>query len=113
MENENSQLQNLMNYTIFHIGLYITLLGIIIGVPALSNDIHFIKIPFICFLIAGACGGVIASNIPEHKNFSSFSQERIGVLGLKIFKYKTWAALEHLSFWIATLWIAIQFVIKN
>jgi len=113
MENsnsENSQLSNLMSYTIFHIGAYITLLGIIIGFSSKNLDETFFTPPFICYLLAGICGGIIASNIPEYPSFIKFSQTKIGFWGVKLFKYKTWALIEHLAFWVGTLWIALGFI---
>ena len=110
---ENSQLQNLMSYTIFHIGAYITLLGIIIGFANKSLNENFFKVPFLCYLIAGICGGIIASNIPEYSSFNEFANSKIGFWIFNVFKYKTWAFVEHLTFWIGTLWIALTFIFRG
>lgn len=111
---ENSQLQNLMSYTVFHIGVYISLLGVILGAGITDKiDFSIFRIPFILYLTAGACGGIIASNIPEHQTFKYFEQQKIGVWGWKIFKYKVWARIEHGAFWIGTLLIAIPFIFKG
>lgn len=108
---ENSQLQNLMNYTVFHIGAYISLLGVILGIGTITNiNTVFFKVSFICYLIAGACGGVIASSIPEYASFTEFSSVKIGFWRMRIFRYKTWAFIEHFVFWIGTLWIALTFI---
>ena len=111
MNMENSQLQNLMSYTVFHIGVYISLLGVILG-GGISGKLNYkiFRIPFAFYLIAGACGGVIASSIPEFNDFDKFNETRIGLLGLDLLKYKVWAKIEHISFWIGTLSIAIPFL---
>jgi hypothetical protein len=111
---EDSRLQNLMNYTIFHIGVYISLLGVILG-AGLSDtlDPTFFKFPFICYLLAGVCGGVIASNIPEYVSYTEFACDRLRIIKMRTFKFNIWAHTEHVLFWIGTLWIAGTFIFNG
>ena len=68
VQSESDQLSNLMTYTVFHLGAYITLGAAVIAAGAITNVDHpALRFSLICMLIAGACGGVIASNIPEYK----------------------------------------------
>ncbi|MCD6012706.1 MAG: hypothetical protein K0Q79_2568 [Flavipsychrobacter sp.] len=107
-EKENSQMQNLMAYTVFHIGVYISILGVILGAQiADSINYSFFKVPFAFLLIAGLCGGVIASNIPETDDFDTFKEKKIGPWGMELFKYRVWATVEHVTFWFAVLYIAL------
>jgi hypothetical protein len=109
---EQSQLQNLMSYTIFHIGAYISLAGAIIAAQFVGGlNFCIFRLTFICFLSAGVCGGIIASNIPEYSSFKQFKDDKIGFWGFKIFKYNTWATLEHVLFWGGVLNVALRFIL--
>jgi len=67
MNTEHSQMEQLkllMDYTIFHIGVYITLSGLMVsllGLKAFANRAKAMRCYIIgaltCFLIAGMCGG--------------------------------------------------------
>jgi hypothetical protein len=60
--------------------------------------------------MAEACGGIIASNIPEYSDFEEFSNKRIGLWGRGIFKYRVWATAEHIFFWSGALWVGLQYL---
>jgi protein tyrosine phosphatase (PTP) superfamily phosphohydrolase (DUF442 family) len=99
------QLKLLMDYTKFHIGFYLTFAGI--GVTLVKTNVTglaWLAPSFAGLLLAGICGGVIASNIPLFSGFEAFKSERIGFWHFKWWRYSTWAFLEHLGFWFAVLW---------
>ena len=104
----DDQLQQLFDYTIFHIGLYTTLITVIIAVFAndslnkiyYSNYLSYIKVVLLLFLIAGAAGGLVASSIPFFKDFSTFSQAWIGPWGLEVIPSILCTHIEHTAFWI-------------
>jgi hypothetical protein len=108
---ETDQLANLMTYTVFHIGVYITLGAAVIAGGAIKNLDHWtLKVALGCVLVAGVCGGVIAGSIPEARSWSKFSETRIGPAGLHWFRYCVWAHVEHYSFWLGVLVPAITYL---
>jgi hypothetical protein len=103
----DDQLKQLFDYTKFHIGLYTTLITAIIAVFA--NDtlkrtyesyLPYIKVVIICFLVAGAAGGLVASSIPFFKDFATFSQARLGPWGSELVPSILCTHVEHTAFWI-------------
>jgi hypothetical protein len=121
---ENSQLKMLMDYTLFHIGAYITLstlLVSILGLKAFENKIANSKcclfITLVCFVFAGMCGGIVASNLPFHSDFEKFKQSSIGpFFATKALPSTYWMSAEHVFFWlgvIAALYGLIRTQITN
>jgi hypothetical protein len=107
---EDQQLSTLFTYTTFHIGLYATLTSGLFVVIAYTHEhlsqtlmplLPYAKWTAVFVLVAGAAGGAIASNIPNHKTFESFSAAKLSVFGIPTLKYAAWAHVEHLSFWAA------------
>ena len=111
---ENKQLELLMSYTVFHVGVYVSLIAALIGVGLLTQKTHWLfRWAVGCFLIAGICGAVIGSNIPDHATFESFSKSELGFWGFEIRDFRFWAALEHLAFWAGIGPVAVMFLIKG
>jgi hypothetical protein len=111
-ENLTDQLTHLLSYTIFHIGLYATVVAILIKSRRSTMDDDFRKRlnrTVFFFLVAGACGGVIAGSIPEHKNWEEFESAALGPFGLDrtwlfhAFNYSFWSKMEHGAFWVGVL----------
>lgn len=106
MVEASDQLKLLSDYTLFHIGLYATL------ITALSSLAQFgrarVSPPLIkcaaftvaCFLVAGAAGGAIASNIPNYARFADYDAANLNVFGIPSLTYQTWAHVEHGAFWL-------------
>jgi|SwirhisoilCB1_FD_contig_41_4542069_length_465_multi_1_in_0_out_0_1 hypothetical protein len=70
MAENTSQLKMMMDYTLFHIGAYITLstlLVSILGLKAFEDKIasskYYLFFTLVCFVFAGICGGIVASNL--------------------------------------------------
>ena len=99
------QLKLLMDYTKFHLALYASLVtGLTIWMElkpktAGGNEFWALGFTMICFLIAGAAGGIIGSNIPEFSKFEDFRDAYIGMWRVR-WKYDTWSHIEHYSFWL-------------
>ena len=55
------------------------------------------------FVVAGICGAIICSNLPESKDWADYKGRKIGPWGLAIATYVVWATVEHLAFWIGIL----------
>lgn len=96
----------LMTYTIFHIGTYLTLAAAILaaqnlGGKALNHPI--MRGSMAAFVVAGICGAIVASNLPESSSWSEYAKKKIGPWGLQIATYSVWATIEHLAFWLGVL----------
>ena len=94
---EDPQLKMLFDYTVFHIGLYVTLMGILIAALNLHEGEKrylWLLCPIALLFLAGACGGIVGSNIPEHKDYVSFNKaEKWGST------FEVWIGREHVFFW--------------
>lgn len=120
------QLKLLFDYTKFHIGLYTTLVTLLIALISLgSEELFFLQrislaATTVCFVLAGGCGGILASNIPYYATLGAFRDASFGPRwlwkkhgraatadtgnrGYAMFPRlygPTWATLEHLFFWL-------------
>ena len=110
---DDHQLSTLFDYTKFHIGLYSTLITGLFAIIAFAmhpsdpnGKVLAYLLPYAKFtagfiLVAGAAGGVIASNIPNYKTFEEYKSVRLPIFGIPSFTYFVFAHVEHLAFWIA------------
>ena len=95
-----------MDYTLFHIGAYITLSTLLVTLLGLEGFKHramgmkyFLLLTLVCFVLAGICGGIVASNIPYFTSVDELRQTDIGpFLGVRAPLFR-WTMLEHLFFW--------------
>ena len=105
------QLGLLMDYTVFHIGVYITLGTGILGVEALKKIDHWSLRWAMGFLLAaGLAGGTIAGNIPHYTTFNAFTEAKLSFLGQRFWSYSVWAILEHGFFWTAIVVPSVTFL---
>jgi hypothetical protein len=101
------QLKLLMDYTLFHAGVYITLGGLMVALLGLKSfeDRALKMMPYLyaalgLFLLAGFCAGIIASNIPYHREFGEFTQAWIGPwMATHLVRAQFCMSLEHTAFW--------------
>ena len=101
-------LKLLMDYTIFHIGVYITLSGLMIsllGMKAFEKRAQVMRCYIVsalaCFMIAGMFGGVIAGNIPYFSNFDAFTGAWIGPwFATHVLPASLCMKAEHTAFWV-------------
>lgn len=91
-DHDFDQLKLLFDYTKFHIGLYTTLVTLLIALISFGpGDVllaqkWFLLETTIFFILAGVCGGVVASNIPNYRGMSAFRTANFG---------PTWGARKH------------------
>lgn len=104
-------LEQLFDYTKFHIQVYISLTAIYAG--AINSKL--IKVDPICamlgvgaIMLAGLAGGVIASSITQTVGGSSedFLRKKTGPFNCQWFAGRTWAYAEHTAFWIGLALVA-------
>jgi hypothetical protein len=76
---DGEQRHLLMTYTVFHLGIYLTLIVGIFAVqqalPALATNFLF-KMSLACFMVASVCGAAIGSNIAEFKTWDEYSARK-------------------------------------
>jgi hypothetical protein len=103
----DAQLKLMMDYTLFHIGVYITLSTLLVslmGLKAAEEKIAVLR-PFLTwtlvfFVLAGMCGGVIAGSLPFYESFKHFSNTNIGpFFAVHMLPSRVWMTAEHLLFW--------------
>jgi hypothetical protein len=105
------QLQLLMTYTTFHIGLYVSLITALLSFLTFSpksirRDLYpYMVATLACFVLAGMFGGLIASEIPRHSTYDSFRKELTPYVLEKKWgmPFEIVAAIEHTFFWIGIL----------
>ena len=105
----------LLDYTIFHIGVYLTLSTAIVAADVFWNrNSMLMPISVILLLVAGAAGGVVAGNIPANStvHYSDFIEQNATILydWRTPFTYWWVIAIEHTSFWIAILLLLAKFL---
>lgn len=105
------QLQNLMTYTVFHIGVYVSLAAALIGAGIFGKvDSWWMKSAMICFVVAGICGAVIGSNIPHFSDFATFSAAKLGPWDWHLMPFTTWARVEHFAFWLGLALVGLPYL---
>jgi hypothetical protein len=108
---EDSRLETLMTYTVFHIGVYVSLFTALIGVGLFGGLDHpLLRYAVGCFFVAGVAGAVVGSNIPEHPNFTSFAKAGLGPWGIPIMSYWWWTVIEHGAFWLGIVPLVAEFL---
>ncbi|NKB64906.1 MAG: hypothetical protein GKR95_23260 [Gammaproteobacteria bacterium] len=99
------QLKLLMDYTKFHIGVYLSLITASIAIVKLQIvDLGDWFPTFVAFTVAGAAGGIIGSSIPSYSDYQTFRRDELGPWFFKWARYGFWSWLEHFSFWLGLLW---------
>jgi hypothetical protein len=100
------QLKLLFDYTKFHIGIYATLITTLVAAREYcpGRTPTFLRWTLAAFLIAGAAGGVVASNIPAFHSYDRFVSAKIGVFRFVVMPAECWVHLEHDAFWLGILW---------
>jgi hypothetical protein len=106
--NKLTQLKFLMDYTLFHIGAYITLSTLLVALLGLEGFKqramgmkYFLLVTLVCFMLAGICGGIVASNIPYFTSVDELSHKNIGpFFAVRAYPLIVWTSAEHVFFWI-------------
>ena len=103
----DQRLNQLFDYTKFHIGMYTTLIVGIIGIFANDNlkqayvgVIPYVKFSIVFFFVAGVAGGLIASSIPFFATFQDFSNSSLGPWKFKWVPAIICTHIEDTAFWL-------------
>lgn len=111
---EDTRLDRLLEYTKFHIGIYLAVGGglvTLIGSASKADEKDFLSnfigshgalaFALLLMAVAGLSGGIIASCCTQHHTFERVWCERQGPHKLRWFTGQTWAFIEHFSFWLS------------
>lgn len=102
------QLKLLMDYTKFHIGVYLSFGTAGISLIKLELVDAFQMLPGVVLMFcAGCAGGIIASNIPEHKCWSRYRKAKFKIFWFETSDYYYWSKVEHLCFWAGIIVTAV------
>ena len=125
-------LELLYDYTKFHIGVYLTLTAAYITLATSTAywmpKIHstFATIAVIAFVVAGAGGGMVASNLPGCmcKSVAKYMETRLVISWWGLWRRKekpdtygqtltagTWAGIEHGAFWVGIVAAILSFAV--
>jgi hypothetical protein len=72
-----------------------------------------LRLTIFAFLVAGAAGGIIASNIPHYTRFETFVSAQLRFLWFEWGTYECWTHVEHGAFWIGILVGAGSLLLKK
>ncbi|HEY3951310.1 hypothetical protein [Phenylobacterium sp.] len=120
MSVEDKRLDRQQAYQHFHIGIYLSLATAIMGASFFSGDkvadlVWWLKLllflSILLLLFAGACGGMVASQIPRVTSHNDLQTKRHGFSlpgqdsrgRWPNLDGKTWEAWEHFYFWAAMI----------
>ncbi len=114
---EDKRLERLYDYTKFHIGIYLSaaagLTGLLGSIVNQSNGQFLfdlvgapplLALALVFMVLAGACGGVVATSITESETFDDFWTRKQGPAWWRTGPVgATWVAAEHICFWLSLL----------
>jgi len=121
---EDKRLERLYDYTKFHIGIYLSAAG---GVAALlgSKDAgwaistlvgnqYLLYAAFAFMVLAGMCGGIVATSTTESLSFEEFWNGQHGPATVPSWKAsgRDWVAREHGFFWASLLLLAAAVLVR-
>ena len=62
---------------------------------------YFLLLTLVCFMLAGICGGIVASNIPYFTSVDELRGENIGpFFAVRAYPLIVWTSAEHVFFWL-------------
>src|SRR5215469_15926952 len=107
---DDKKLELILTYTVFHIGVYISLATAFIGASFLADVFKkyrlWLILAVISFVAAGALGGLIASNIAEDPvTYDGLltGTPPLEAWGHPLLQFRCAARFEHTAFWVGVL----------
>jgi len=116
---EFEKLKMLLDYTKFHLGVYLSLLGGIVafvssdwGPPLNRPAVRcLLCISVILLAVAGACGGVVGATAVGYASYKDFRDAQIGPSYLHLMSGGAWVGWEHGCFWTAVTLMVVALTI--
>ena len=125
---QDKRLERLYDYTKFHIAIYLSAAsGLAALISSLANDkaaqflVALIGSPIlvgaalILMMLAGACGGVVATSVTESRTFEEFwnyPQGPAWVPKRALLPGSRWVAWEHGFFWLSLVFLFLSLVLN-
>jgi hypothetical protein len=115
-EHDYDRVKLLFEYTKFHIGVYLTLASIILGILGLkpptsvSASMTLLIAGAVLFAIAGMAGGIIVSRLTQVTTYNEFWQKKTGPFWWDWLPGQCWTYIEHTSFWLGFASLAAAFL---
>lgn len=122
---EDKRLERLYDYTKFHIGIYLSSaagLAALLGskdagwiISTLIGNQYLLYLAFFFMVLAGMCGGIVATSITECQTFNEFwSEKEHAPSTLKKWKARgqSWVSREHGFFWASLITLAASILIR-
>lgn len=132
---DDKRIDRLLDYTKFHIGIYLSIGGGIVALLGSSGESAFVLglignrwvvgFSLLCIAAAGLAGGIIASSCADAKSFDAFWNHPITPCDIRLPKSlvgrlpkslaarlpqsltgRQWAYVEHVSFWVGLITIS-------
>ena len=120
---EDKRLDRLLDYTKFHIGIYLSIGGGIVALLGsdkadwvfayLRSQTQLLGWSLVFMVVAGLCGGIVASSTTIYKSFDEFWLSKQGPMNFKIMPGQYWAMLEHIAFWISIIIFSVAVIFGN
>ena len=109
---EDKRLDRLLEYTKFHIGIYLSIGGGLVTLISVASvpeqgkfldgliGAHWALAVALAFMaVAGLAGGIVASSCAQFETFTKVWNRKLGPHKLQLFTGETWAFIEHSAFW--------------
>jgi len=115
---EDKRLERLYEYTKWHIGIYLSMGAGIVTLVGTGEKLELLRdaigdpalvlAAFAFMIVAGIAGGTVVSTCTQCRNFEEVWYEKHAPLDMEWLALtgKSWAQLEHLSFWISLGFLA-------
>jgi hypothetical protein len=121
MPTEDKRLDRLLDYTKFHIGVYLSIGGgliALIGSASKADEKAFLgsligyhwalAVALVLMAVSGLAGGIVASCCTQFHTFEEVWNEKHGPHKFKVATGKTWAFIEHSTFWASLAFLLIR-----
>lgn len=115
---EDKRLERLFEYTKWHIGIYLSVGGGLVGLLGSRDGNEFLKRVITqpalmgaalgAMALAGMAGGILASAATRSHSFVEVWDHVLEVYGVPTLKGRIWAGIEHSAFWLSLLLFALS-----
>ena len=115
LEKDYERVKLLFEYTKFHIGVYLSLATLLVGIFGLNNKIRpafsasLLMVSVGMIVVAGLAGGVIVSRLTQVTTYDEFWSDPTGPWRLQCFRGEGWTYIEHTAFWIGLVGAILAF----
>lgn len=114
-DSDLEQIKMFYDLTKFHVGIYMSAIGLICGVFGSENRLlayspKYLFVALLFLLLAGYAGAILLKSVCSARCLSDFWDKRIGPCEWELWPAKRWAYLERTCFWFGMLFTLLAFV---